>query len=76
MNDALSLTPALSRWEREKRSLRLGKTCAVSGSKNFRRAEWRQLLFPSSSGRGIKCEGERLAFWCAQFYFVARKYLC
>jgi hypothetical protein len=49
---AFSLTPALSRWEREKRSLPLGKTSAASGSNNLLKPERRQLLFPLPAGEG------------------------
>jgi hypothetical protein len=47
-----SLTPALSRWEREKRSQRLRILQTASGSKNYRRKENVQLLFLLPAGEG------------------------
>ena len=56
---AFSLTPALSRWERENYLLLQETTTAGACTGGM----WKRLdarkLFPSPSGRGIKGEGER-----------------
>ena len=54
---ALSLTPALSRWEREKRSLRFGITTAEFSRMTHKFYEPIQPLFPLPAGEG-QGEGE------------------
>jgi hypothetical protein len=56
----LSLTPALSRWEREKRPQRLLETTFVSGSIGSLKTIRVKLLFPLPAGEG-QGEGERPA---------------
>jgi hypothetical protein len=48
-----SLTPALSRWEREKRSQRLGKTAAVNClvTREFYEISQRLFLLPAGEGQ-------------------------
>ncbi len=53
-----SLSPALSRWEREKRSPRLGKSGADCWAVAREFQENFQRLFPLPAGEG---EGERFA---------------
>jgi len=57
--DVFSLTPALSRWEREKRPQSPGITDAASSPDNSQPAERSQLLFPLPGGEG---QGEGKAF--------------
>ena len=56
-----SLTPARSRWEREKRSQRLGKTAAVNClvSPGFYEIGQRLFLLPAGEGQD---EGEHRAY--------------
>ena len=63
-----SLTPALSRWERENRSQRLGKPIVASGSSDSRKSEASQLLFPLPAGED-QGEGERPAIIVRPQYF-------
>jgi hypothetical protein len=48
----VSLTPALSRWEREKRSLRFGKTKAEFSLSAYEFYEISQRLFLLPAGEG------------------------
>jgi hypothetical protein len=58
---AFSLTPALSRWEREKHSQRLGKARAgfSLGTYGFYKSNQRLFLLPAGEGQD---EGERRAY--------------
>ncbi|MFM2295050.1 MAG: Anaerobic glycerol-3-phosphate dehydrogenase subunit, partial [Verrucomicrobiota bacterium] len=57
-SEPLSLTPALSRWEREKHSPLHGKTESANGSCDSQNSETNQLLSPLPAGEG-QGEGER-----------------
>ena len=59
MTGRFSLTPALSRWQRESRSPLPAEVRESEIVVWFERVHAGRMLFPFHSGRGIKGEGER-----------------